>query len=296
LLTTVAISYGAHRAPAHAGASDVQIVTAAGVEILTDKDVRYHANVHRRCGRHEARSWPRSMAGATATCKAHTRTLYTHMVDVPCYNERRRAAHRPTGIRTVLSEGTLHHVFRGGWLWVIPFNNHPRATNPLCSVGLQLDPRLYPAARRPDARGGVLPSIVEQFPDIRAQQFLGRAAKDAKCAKDTKDAGAFVSFAHFVAIVFQTLSPQVGQAARRGGRRRHGQRSVDDCAGLCGCDLRRLLRRGVECDHPGRAGPGDRGQPNPAQRAQAGAGLLCERGCGHLLVFSPARWCGPPPR
>ena len=32
--------------------------------------------------------------------------------------------------------------------------------------------------------------------------------KDAKCTKDTKDAGAFVSFVHFVDIVFQTLSPR----------------------------------------------------------------------------------------
>jgi FADH2 O2-dependent halogenase len=75
--------------------------------------------------------------------KSQTRTIFTHMVDVPCYNNvglSREAYGHPFR----LSEGTLHHVFRGGWLWVIPFNNHPRATNPVCSVGLQLDPRLYP--------------------------------------------------------------------------------------------------------------------------------------------------------
>ena len=43
-----------------------------------------------------------------------------------------------------LAEGTLHHIFEGGWLWVIPFNNHAKSTNPLCSVGLMLDPRYYP--------------------------------------------------------------------------------------------------------------------------------------------------------
>ena len=29
-----------------------------------------------------------------------------------------------------MSEGTLHHMFDGGWMWVIPFNNHPEHTNP----------------------------------------------------------------------------------------------------------------------------------------------------------------------
>jgi FADH2 O2-dependent halogenase len=30
-------------------------------------------------------------------------------------------------------------MFEGGWLWIIPFNNHPYSTNTLCSVGLQFD-------------------------------------------------------------------------------------------------------------------------------------------------------------
>ena len=30
------------------------------------------------------------------------------------------------GLPFSVAEGTLHHVFEGGWLWVIPFNNHHR--------------------------------------------------------------------------------------------------------------------------------------------------------------------------
>ncbi|NJL10755.1 MAG: hypothetical protein HC908_12900, partial [Calothrix sp. SM1_7_51] len=41
-------------------------------------------------------------------------------------------------------QGTMHHVFGGGWMWVIPFNNHEKSTNPVCSVGLNLDYRRYP--------------------------------------------------------------------------------------------------------------------------------------------------------
>ena len=44
-----------------------------------------------------------------------------------------------TGSPTPLSQSTLHHMFEGGWLWIIPFNNHPYSTNTLCSVGLQFD-------------------------------------------------------------------------------------------------------------------------------------------------------------
>ena len=73
--------------------------------------------------------------------QTHSRALFTHMVGVPDYHtspqDRSRLPFRA-------SEGTLHHIFTGGWLWVIPFNNHSGATNPLCSVGLLLDPRLYP--------------------------------------------------------------------------------------------------------------------------------------------------------
>lgn len=79
--------------------------------------------------------------------RTHTRGIFTHMVDVPSVHEQgvSRSAY---GIPYSLSEGTLHHVFRGGWMWVIPFNNHKESSNPFCSVGLMLDPREFP---RPDS-------------------------------------------------------------------------------------------------------------------------------------------------
>jgi FADH2 O2-dependent halogenase len=71
----------------------------------------------------------------------------------------------------------LHHLFEGGWLWVIPFNNHPAATNPLCSVGLQLDPRLYP--QRDDL------SPEEEFFEV-IQRFPGmdKQFKEAKAVRN----------------------------------------------------------------------------------------------------------------
>ena len=105
--------------------------------------------------------------------QTHARGLFTHMVNVPCYHQ----ANQPQatyGLPYRMSEGTLHHVFHGGWLWVIPFDNHPDSTNPLCSVGLMLDPRLHP--ERPDLTPEAeFFGFISQFPSIAAQ-FEGAQA------------------------------------------------------------------------------------------------------------------------
>ncbi|PYL56204.1 MAG: hypothetical protein DMF30_10575, partial [Verrucomicrobia bacterium] len=99
--------------------------------------------------------------------KHHSRTLFTHMVDVPPFDE----AHNPLPIS--YHKGTLHHCFERGWFWVIPFNNNPLSTNPLISVGLTIDPRRYP---KPDMSAEqefneflkLYPSVAEQFKDGKA--------------------------------------------------------------------------------------------------------------------------------
>ena len=107
--------------------------------------------------------------------QAHSRSIFTHMVNVPCYNDVGFST-AEYGIPYRLSEGTLHHIFRGGWLWVIPFNNHPFSTNPLCSVGLLLDPRIHP--ERPDLSAEEeFFAFIDQFPSIRAQFAQARSAR-----------------------------------------------------------------------------------------------------------------------
>ncbi len=105
--------------------------------------------------------------------KTHTRGMFTHMVDVPCFND----VHLPRetyGQPFRWSEGTLHHIFRGGWLWVIPFNNFEEATNPLCSVGLLLDPRLYPVRKDVSPEEEFF-EFVAQYPAMQ-KQFEGARA------------------------------------------------------------------------------------------------------------------------
>lgn len=103
----------------------------------------------------------------THDLKTHSRAIFNHLLDVPCYHKV-SVGKANYGIPFPLSEGTLHHLFKGGWLWVIPFNNHSHATNPLCSVGLMLDPRIHPQPENlsPEAE---FYSFLDRYPTIRQQ-------------------------------------------------------------------------------------------------------------------------------
>jgi FADH2 O2-dependent halogenase len=104
-------------------------------------------------------------------CRFHTdsRTIFTHMRGVKPYD----AVEPSSGQPNLWHQGTLHHLFDGGWLWVIPFDNHADSLNPLCSVGLTLDPRVFPKDDTPaqaefDAFLSRFPDIAWQFQDARA--------------------------------------------------------------------------------------------------------------------------------
>lgn len=75
--------------------------------------------------------------------KTRSRAIFTHMIDVKPYDECLRPL-EDYKMSDSWFETTLSHLFDGGWIWIIPFNNVPGATNPLCSVGLNLDLRRFP--------------------------------------------------------------------------------------------------------------------------------------------------------
>lgn len=114
--------------------------------------------------------------------RTHARGMFTHMVNVPCYHQT-GGSQAQYGLPFRMSEGTLHHVFDGGWLWVIPFDNHSASTNPLCSVGLLLDPRRHPprADLTPEEEFFAFiadyPSIAAQFADAHAVRDWVRAGR-----------------------------------------------------------------------------------------------------------------------
>ncbi|MCB8954771.1 MAG: tryptophan 7-halogenase [Ardenticatenales bacterium] len=102
--------------------------------------------------------------------RTHSRAIFTHMIDVKDFDELSGNIH---GQPEKWYSGTCHHIFDGGWMWIIPFDNHPESTNPLVSVGLQLDSRLYPkpADMTPQEEWDMwmkkLPSVGAQFKDAK---------------------------------------------------------------------------------------------------------------------------------
>jgi FADH2 O2-dependent halogenase len=99
--------------------------------------------------------------------KHHSRTLFTHMVDVPAF----QGDGSPMPLSWDLC--TLHHCFERGWFWVIPFNNHALSTNTLVSVGLTIDPRRYPRPNLPPEQE--FREFLDRFPSV-ADQFVGAKA------------------------------------------------------------------------------------------------------------------------
>jgi tetracycline 7-halogenase / FADH2 O2-dependent halogenase len=75
--------------------------------------------------------------------KHHARSIFTHMVGVDRVDDHVRFGKADTP-PVPWYEGTMHHLFDRGWMWIIPFDNHKKSTNPMCSVGIQLDERKYP--------------------------------------------------------------------------------------------------------------------------------------------------------
>jgi FADH2 O2-dependent halogenase len=107
--------------------------------------------------------------------KTHSRCIFTHLIDVKPYDNcvEPREAH---GMPVPWHQGTLHHLFDGGWMWVIPFDNDRDCTNPLCSVGLQLDCQRYAKTDEPPQQE--FERIVSQFPSMARQFEVLRPARD----------------------------------------------------------------------------------------------------------------------
>ncbi len=101
--------------------------------------------------------------------QTQSRSIFTHMKGIQHYDEFLSPEEAP-GLSAGWAEGTLHHVFEGGWFWIIPFNNVEGSENPLCSVGLTLNMKRYPDTGMPAEEEFF--HFVNRFPSI-AQQFVG---------------------------------------------------------------------------------------------------------------------------
>ncbi|WP_312018580.1 FAD-dependent monooxygenase [Streptomyces sp. I05A-00742] len=100
----------------------------------------------------------------------HSRSLFTHYIGVKPFDD---VSHHPRSLRPPASwhGGTLHHMIERGWFWIIPFDNVEGSTNPMCSVGLTIDPRRYPKPTdmTPEEE---FTSFLDRYPAVR-RQFVG---------------------------------------------------------------------------------------------------------------------------
>jgi FADH2 O2-dependent halogenase len=92
-----------------------------------------------------------------------SRSIVTHLLGVKPFDK----CMGSNPMTASFASGTLHHVFDGGWFWVIPFDNQPRSLNPLCSVGLTLDLDRHPASELPAEEE--FHRFVAQYPAIARQ-------------------------------------------------------------------------------------------------------------------------------
>ncbi|GAA2879005.1 halogenase [Actinoplanes cyaneus] len=96
--------------------------------------------------------------------ETNSRTIFTHMRGVVPYDTVENSSGQPN----LWHEGTLHHLFDGGWMWVIPFDNREGSESDLVSVGLSLDVDKFPK------RDGVSAEqewdeFLDRFPPLKRQ-------------------------------------------------------------------------------------------------------------------------------
>lgn len=174
-LTVLAVKYGAEyreRSPVLDPDADVElgddcVTVRAGGRTVTGRflvdGTGFRSVIARKLGLREE-----------STASTDSRTLFTHMVGV-----RSLESVLPNGGRKPVpsppDQGTLHHLFDGGWFWVIPFNNHSLAVNGVCSVGLTLDRKKYPDSDQ-DAEEEFF-EFARRFPTIRRQLDGAKAVR-----------------------------------------------------------------------------------------------------------------------
>lgn len=93
--------------------------------------------------------------------ETHSRAIYAHVEGLQPFDNLMSS---PSGGRR-WHEGTFHHVFHGGWMWIIPFDNFARSASRKASIGLMLDPRIHPEVESATPEEE-FKAFIARFPDI----------------------------------------------------------------------------------------------------------------------------------
>ena len=166
--------------------------------------------------------------------QTQSRSMFTHMLGVRPFDE--ISHYRSHGFRYPMHQSTLHHLFDGGWFWIIPFDNHAASTNPLCSVGLTLDCRVHPKPHDVSA-ADEFAAFVARYPSIAQQLHGARAVRDWVSSgrmqyASTRSSGAnwalLPQSAGFIDPLFSAGLPQTAAAVFYLGLRLGSGEPIDD--------------------------------------------------------------------
>src|SRR5262249_46088933 len=95
-----------------------------------------------------------------------TQGLYTHFTDV----ERLDRIAPVAGAPYAVDDAAVHHVFPGGWIWVLRFNNGLTSAGVAATDDLAADLRLADGASAWDG-------LLQRLPDVRRQFARARAVR-----------------------------------------------------------------------------------------------------------------------
>ena len=141
---------------------DVHIDPAEGVRLATSRGTFEGAYYVDATGRNSVLADEMGYRAAGHDLATHSRSIFAHVEGLKPYDD---LVDELPGLSRRLHDGTLHHVFDGGWMWVIPFDNFDRSTSTLASVGLMLDTRRFPVLENlsPEEE---FHHIISAFPDV----------------------------------------------------------------------------------------------------------------------------------
>jgi FADH2 O2-dependent halogenase len=167
----VAVSYGTEPRTG-TKITDIDIDSDKGVVLRSDRGEEFHAKyLVDGSGFRSPVADKFGLREEPTRARHHSRAMFTHMVGVTPFDDAKAAQSHTQP--SPWHQGTLHHVFNGGWLWVIPFDNHDGSRNRLCSVGLTLDERVFP---KPDCSPQEeFDDFLRRYPEI-AEQFRNAKA------------------------------------------------------------------------------------------------------------------------
>lgn len=102
----------------------------------------------------------------SASLKHKSQTIFNHSINVKSFD----SVVSYGNLLSKFHQGTLHHIFKDGWMWIIPFNNHDESKNNAISIGVNLENGFNDSENVEK----IFNDFIKQYPSIE-EQFRGYA-------------------------------------------------------------------------------------------------------------------------